>query len=88
MELSFFFLCQPSGLGPRRSQQTQRKEPRKIIATVSLNEDVKLNKAEKAWKPSSKRASEEEDPENIKTQVGVGGRRVVHLVPPEEGRET
>ncbi|NXF02030.1 IF4G1 factor, partial [Smithornis capensis] len=67
-ELSFFSLCQPSGLGPRRSQQNQRKEPRKIIATVTLNEDVKLNKAEKAWKPSSKRASEEEDPENIKTQ--------------------
>ncbi|NXG08733.1 IF4G1 factor, partial [Sakesphorus luctuosus] len=66
--LSFFSLYQPSGLGPRRSQQSQRKEPRKIIATVSLNEDVKLNKAEKAWKPSSKRASEEEDPENIKTQ--------------------
>ncbi|KYO37535.1 eukaryotic translation initiation factor 4 gamma 3 [Alligator mississippiensis] len=58
----------PAGLGPRRSQQSQRKEPRKIIATVSLNEDIKLNKAEKAWKPSSKRASEEEDPENIKTQ--------------------
>ncbi|NWS83289.1 IF4G1 factor, partial [Toxostoma redivivum] len=67
-ELSFFSICQPSGLGPRRSQQNPRKEPRKIIATVSLNEDVKLNKAEKAWKPSSKRASEEEDPENIKTQ--------------------
>ncbi|NXM64492.1 IF4G1 factor, partial [Illadopsis cleaveri] len=67
-ELSFFSMCQPSGLGPRRSQQSQRKEPRKIIATVALNEDVKLNKAEKAWKPSSKRASEEEDPENIKTQ--------------------
>ncbi|NXC01399.1 IF4G1 factor, partial [Orthonyx spaldingii] len=67
-ELSFLSMCQPSGLGPRRSQQSQRKEPRKIIATVSLNEDVKLNKAEKAWKPSSKRASEEEDPENIKTQ--------------------
>ncbi|NWH78142.1 IF4G1 factor, partial [Piaya cayana] len=67
-ELNFFSLHQPSGLGPRRSQQSQRKEPRKIIATVSLNEDVKLNKAEKAWKPSSKRASEEEDPENIKTQ--------------------
>ncbi|NXD27935.1 IF4G1 factor, partial [Spelaeornis formosus] len=67
-ELSFFSMYQPSGLGPRRSQQNQRKEPRKIIATVSLNEDVKLNKAEKAWKPSSKRASEEEDPENIKTQ--------------------
>ncbi|NXO78876.1 IF4G1 factor, partial [Sitta europaea] len=67
-ELIFFSMCQPSGVGPRRSQQNQRKEPRKIIATVSLNEDVKLNKAEKAWKPSSKRASEEEDPENIKTQ--------------------
>ncbi|NXP38141.1 IF4G1 factor, partial [Leiothrix lutea] len=67
-ELNFFSVCQPSGLGPRRSQQSQRKEPRKIIATVALNEDVKLNKAEKAWKPSSKRASEEEDPENIKTQ--------------------
>ncbi|NXT84073.1 IF4G1 factor, partial [Zapornia atra] len=66
--LNFFSPCQPSGLGPRRSQPSQRKEPRKIIATVSLNEDVKLNKAEKAWKPSSKRASEEEDPENIKTQ--------------------
>uniref|UniRef100_A0A670ZSI5 Eukaryotic translation initiation factor 4 gamma 1 n=1 Tax=Pseudonaja textilis TaxID=8673 RepID=A0A670ZSI5_PSETE len=58
----------PAGPGQRRSQQSLRKEPRKIIATVSLNEDVKLNKAEKAWKPSSKRASEVEDPENIKTQ--------------------
>ncbi|XP_039178488.1 eukaryotic translation initiation factor 4 gamma 1 isoform X2 [Crotalus tigris] len=58
----------PAGPGQRRSQQSLRKEPRKIITTVSLNEDVKLNKAEKAWKPSSKRASEVEDPENIKTQ--------------------
>ncbi|XP_060098588.1 eukaryotic translation initiation factor 4 gamma 1 isoform X6 [Heteronotia binoei] len=59
----------PVGPGQRRSQQNLRvKEPRKIIATVSLNEDVKLNKAEKAWKPSSKRATEAEDPENIKTQ--------------------
>uniref|UniRef100_A0A8D0HB38 Eukaryotic translation initiation factor 4 gamma 1 n=1 Tax=Sphenodon punctatus TaxID=8508 RepID=A0A8D0HB38_SPHPU len=58
----------PAGLGPRRSQQSQRKEPRKIIATVSLNEDIKLNKAEKAWKPTSKRAAEEEEPDNIKTQ--------------------
>nr|XP_034989869.1 eukaryotic translation initiation factor 4 gamma 1 isoform X2 [Zootoca vivipara]XP_034989870.1 eukaryotic translation initiation factor 4 gamma 1 isoform X2 [Zootoca vivipara]XP_034989871.1 eukaryotic translation initiation factor 4 gamma 1 isoform X2 [Zootoca vivipara] len=58
----------PPGPGPRRSQQSLRKEPRKIIAVASLNEDVKLNKAEKAWKPSSKRASEPEDPENLKTQ--------------------
>ncbi|KAM3930406.1 eukaryotic translation initiation factor 4 gamma 1 isoform 2-T3 [Leptodactylus fuscus] len=57
-----------ANLGPRRSQQGPRKEPRKIIAAVSLNENVQLNKAEKAWKPINKRASEEEDPENIKTQ--------------------
>ncbi|KAM4771361.1 eukaryotic translation initiation factor 4 gamma 1 isoform 2-T2 [Rhinophrynus dorsalis] len=58
----------PAGMGPRRSQQGPRKEPRKIIASVSLNENVQLNKAEKAWKPINKRASEEEDPDNIKTQ--------------------
>ncbi|KAM8953607.1 eukaryotic translation initiation factor 4 gamma 1 isoform 2-T2 [Pelodytes ibericus] len=57
----------PPGMGPRRSQQGPRKEPRKIIAAVSLNENVQLNKAEKAWKPVNKRASEEDDPENIKT---------------------
>ncbi|KAI1893865.1 hypothetical protein AGOR_G00128060 [Albula goreensis] len=65
----------PSGMGgPRRSQQGQRKEPRKIIASVSLNEDVKLNKAEKAWKPSAKKVAQggrekvEDDPEIAKTQ--------------------
>uniref|UniRef100_A0A8C7ZVD7 Eukaryotic translation initiation factor 4 gamma, 1a n=1 Tax=Oryzias sinensis TaxID=183150 RepID=A0A8C7ZVD7_9TELE len=59
--------------GPRRSQQGQRKEPRKIIS--SLGEDIQLNKAEKAWKPSVKkpnaRAAEEvddDDPENAKTR--------------------
>ncbi|XP_071998477.1 eukaryotic translation initiation factor 4 gamma 1 isoform X2 [Engystomops pustulosus] len=57
-----------ANLGPRRSQQGPRKEPRKIIAAVSLNENVQLNKAEKAWKPTNKRASEEDDPEGIKTQ--------------------
>ncbi|XP_069830647.1 eukaryotic translation initiation factor 4 gamma 1 isoform X2 [Dendropsophus ebraccatus] len=57
-----------ANLGPRRSQQGPRKEPRKIIAAVSLNENVQLNKAEKAWKPVNKRSSEEDDPENIKTQ--------------------
>ncbi|XP_029381425.1 eukaryotic translation initiation factor 4 gamma 1a [Echeneis naucrates] len=52
--------------GPRRSQQGQRKEPRKIISSMSLNDDVQLNKAEKAWKPSMKkptrsRGGEEEE---------------------------
>ncbi|XP_061151213.1 eukaryotic translation initiation factor 4 gamma 1a isoform X5 [Syngnathus typhle] len=51
--------------GPRRSQQGQRKEPRKIITSMSLNDDVQLNKAEKAWKPSTKKSSRgrgEEEP--------------------------
>nr|KAF6443607.1 eukaryotic translation initiation factor 4 gamma 3 [Molossus molossus] len=54
-------------IGPRRSQPGQRREPRKII-TVSVKEDVHLKKAENAWKPSQKRDSQAEDPENIKTQ--------------------
>ncbi|XP_022078022.2 eukaryotic translation initiation factor 4 gamma 1 isoform X4 [Acanthochromis polyacanthus] len=62
--------------GPRRSQQIQRKEPRKIITSMSLNDDVQLNKAEKAWKPSLKKStrsrggeeSEENDSEHAKTQ--------------------
>ncbi|XP_078522280.1 eukaryotic translation initiation factor 4 gamma 1 isoform X4 [Lissotriton helveticus] len=60
----------PPSMGARRSQQGQRKDLRKIIAAVSLGEDVKLNKAEKAWKPAvkSKKTTEEEDPESIKTQ--------------------
>uniref|UniRef100_A0A8C1WF57 Eukaryotic translation initiation factor 4 gamma 1 n=1 Tax=Cyprinus carpio TaxID=7962 RepID=A0A8C1WF57_CYPCA len=62
----------PSGLsGPRRSGQGQRgKEPRKIIASVSLTEDVQLNKAEKAWKPTVKRSgrADEDEPEFLKTQ--------------------
>ncbi|KAM5247845.1 eukaryotic translation initiation factor 4 gamma 3 isoform 4-T4 [Ctenodactylus gundi] len=54
-------------VGPRRSQPGQRREPRKII-TVSVKEDVHLKKAENAWKPSQKRDSQSEDPENVKTQ--------------------
>ncbi|XP_039986566.1 eukaryotic translation initiation factor 4 gamma 1-like [Xiphias gladius] len=70
----------PPGLGigvggPRRSQQIQRKEPRKIITSMSLSDDVQLNKAEKAWKPSMKKVvrsrggeeTEENDSEQGKT---------------------
>lgn len=72
--LSFPLPTQPPG--PRRSQQGQRKEPRKIIASVSLNDDVQLNKAEKAWKPGVKKATrrgpaaeeDDDDPEVAKTQ--------------------
>lgn len=59
----------------RRSQQIQRKEPRKIITSMSLSDDVQLNKAEKAWKPSMKKSArtraaeeiDENDPELLKT---------------------
>ncbi|XP_053176473.1 eukaryotic translation initiation factor 4 gamma 1-like isoform X2 [Scomber japonicus] len=63
--------------GPRRSQQMQRKEPRKIISSMSLGDDVQLNKAEKAWKPSAKKVTRKaaveettetsDDPEQMKT---------------------
>uniref|UniRef100_A0A8C2EAD8 B box-type domain-containing protein n=1 Tax=Cyprinus carpio TaxID=7962 RepID=A0A8C2EAD8_CYPCA len=66
---------QPSIMsGPRRSGQGQRrKEPWKIKASVSLNEDFfcpTLNKAEKAWKPSVKRSdrTDEDKSEFLKTQ--------------------
>lgn len=46
---------QPPGL--RRSQQGQRKEPRKVNSILSLSDDVTLNKAENAWKPSARKSS-------------------------------
>ncbi|XP_073512178.1 eukaryotic translation initiation factor 4 gamma 3 isoform X3 [Phyllobates terribilis] len=55
--------------GPRRSQPGQRREPRKIIMNISVTDDVHLKKAENAWKPSGKRDSQAEDPENIRTQA-------------------
>ncbi|XP_066567781.1 eukaryotic translation initiation factor 4 gamma 1-like [Amia ocellicauda] len=60
-------LEKPSGMGPRGSQQGQNKEPRKIITGVSFTSEVKLNKAEKAWKPSIRKATTA-DPETIKTE--------------------
>ncbi|XP_063001331.1 eukaryotic translation initiation factor 4 gamma 3 isoform X4 [Elgaria multicarinata webbii] len=54
-------------VGPRRSQPGQRREPRKII-TVCVKEDVHLKKSENAWRPSLKRETQAEEPENIKTQ--------------------
>lgn len=67
-------MSQLLNVGPRRSQPSQRREPRKII-TVCIKEDVHLKKSENAWKPSLKRETQVEDPENIKTQVGRAERR-------------
>lgn len=69
---------QPPGL--RRSQQGQRKEPRKVNSILSqrpLSDDVTLNKAENAWKPSVRKSSrgrpgeeevEDDDLQQIKTR--------------------
>ncbi|XP_057702464.1 eukaryotic translation initiation factor 4 gamma 3 isoform X15 [Corythoichthys intestinalis] len=47
---------------------TRRPPPRKIIMNVSVNDEVKLQKAENAWKPGAKRECVDEDPETLRTQ--------------------
>ncbi|XP_061543106.1 eukaryotic translation initiation factor 4 gamma 3 isoform X3 [Phycodurus eques] len=47
---------------------TRRPPPRKIIMSVSVNDEVKLQKAENAWKPGSKRECVVDDPETLSTQ--------------------
>lgn len=64
--------------GLRRSQQVQKKEPRKANSSSSLNDEVQLNKAENAWKPSLRKAArgrpgeegeaEDDDLQQIKTR--------------------
>lgn len=58
----------------RRSQQAQKKEAKKANSTSSLNDDVQLNKAENAWKPSLRKAArgggkEEEADDNDLQQI-------------------
>ncbi|KAF7222561.1 eukaryotic translation initiation factor 4 gamma 1a isoform X4 [Nothobranchius furzeri] len=61
----------------RRSQQNQRKEPKKIdINSMSHNSEVSLNKSVNPWKPSTKKSAhgrpgeeaEEDDADQAKTQ--------------------
>ncbi|XP_019712219.1 eukaryotic translation initiation factor 4 gamma 3 isoform X4 [Hippocampus comes] len=47
---------------------TRRPPPRKIIMNVSMSDEVKLQKAENAWKPGSKRECVVDDPETLRTQ--------------------
>ncbi|KAK3538854.1 hypothetical protein QTP86_017973, partial [Hemibagrus guttatus] len=63
----------PEGLpdipGVVLDKQVELNEPHKIIANVSLNNDVQLNKAEKSWKPAVKKSrGGEDDQEMVKTQ--------------------
>ncbi|XP_061878591.1 eukaryotic translation initiation factor 4 gamma 1a isoform X5 [Entelurus aequoreus] len=87
--------------GPRRSQQGQRKEPRKIITSMSFGDDVQLNKAEKAWKPSAKKSSrgreeetaaatttEEESPEQAETkEILKRLRSILNKLTPQKFQE-
>ncbi|KAK3514029.1 hypothetical protein QTP70_001803 [Hemibagrus guttatus] len=63
----------PKGLpdipGVVLDKQVELNKPHKIIANVSLNNDVQLNKAEKSWKPAVKKSrGGEDDQEMVKTQ--------------------
>ncbi|XP_058262372.1 eukaryotic translation initiation factor 4 gamma 3-like [Hemibagrus wyckioides] len=50
-------------------KQCDLKKPNKIITRVSLNDDVQLDKAEKAWKPAAKKSrGNKDDQEMVKTQ--------------------
>ncbi|XP_072442871.1 eukaryotic translation initiation factor 4 gamma 3-like isoform X8 [Chiloscyllium punctatum] len=55
-------------VGPRRSQHGQRREPRKIITNITVNDDIQLKKSENAWKPILKRDDISEDSDVQKTQ--------------------
>ncbi|XP_069775179.1 eukaryotic translation initiation factor 4 gamma 3 isoform X4 [Narcine bancroftii] len=55
-------------VGPRRSQHGQRREQRKIITNISVNDDIQLKKSENAWKPILKREEVSDDSDVQKTQ--------------------
>ncbi|XP_078095250.1 eukaryotic translation initiation factor 4 gamma 3-like isoform X11 [Mustelus asterias] len=55
-------------VGPRRSQHGQRREPRKIIPNITVNDDIQLKKSENAWKPTLKRDDVSDDSDVHKTQ--------------------
>ncbi|XP_072334641.1 eukaryotic translation initiation factor 4 gamma 3 isoform X22 [Scyliorhinus torazame] len=55
-------------VGPRRSQHGQRREPRKIIPNMTVNDDIQLKKSENAWKPTLKREDTADDSDIHKTQ--------------------
>lgn len=64
-----------SGNLPKRNSQQKRIPDRpsaqKVINLSSMQQEVKLHKAESAWKPSHKEAKEEKNAEELKTEVGA-----------------
>ncbi|XP_008432414.1 eukaryotic translation initiation factor 4 gamma 1-like [Poecilia reticulata] len=84
----------PQPSGSHRSQQSLRKEPKKIIIinSRSLTENVQLNKAANAWKPSTIKPedgnSEEADAEQGKTQdVFKRLRSILNKLTPQKFQE-
>ncbi|XP_072334625.1 eukaryotic translation initiation factor 4 gamma 3 isoform X9 [Scyliorhinus torazame] len=61
-------VSQVLNVGPRRSQHGQRREPRKIIPNMTVNDDIQLKKSENAWKPTLKREDTADDSDIHKTQ--------------------
>ncbi|XP_038145205.1 eukaryotic translation initiation factor 4 gamma 1a isoform X1 [Cyprinodon tularosa] len=84
----------PQSSGSHRSQQGMRKEPKKIIIinSRSLTDNVQLNKAANAWKPSTLKSedgkSEETDAEQKKTQeVFKRLRSILNKLTPQKFQE-
>ncbi|KAM4556940.1 eukaryotic translation initiation factor 4 gamma 1a isoform 4-T4 [Fundulus diaphanus] len=84
----------PQPSGSHRSQQSLRKEPKKIIIinSRSLTDNVQLNKAANAWKPSTIKqedsAPEESDDEQAKTrEVFKRLRSILNKLTPQKFQE-
>ncbi|XP_054889800.1 eukaryotic translation initiation factor 4 gamma 1a isoform X2 [Poeciliopsis prolifica] len=84
----------PQPSGSHRSQQSLRKEPKKIIIfnSRSLTDSVQLNKAANAWKPSTIKPEEsnskEADTEQAKTQeVFKRLRSILNKLTPQKFQE-
>ncbi|XP_043989679.1 eukaryotic translation initiation factor 4 gamma 1a isoform X2 [Gambusia affinis] len=84
----------PQPSGSHRSQQSLRKEPKKIIIfnSRSLTDSVQLNKAANAWKPSTIKPEdsnpEEADAEQAKTQdVFKRLRSILNKLTPQKFQE-
>ncbi|XP_035994072.1 eukaryotic translation initiation factor 4 gamma 1a isoform X3 [Fundulus heteroclitus] len=84
----------PQPSGSHRSQQSLRKEPKKIIIinSRSLTDNVQLNKAANAWKPSTIKQEdstpEESDDEQAKTrEVFKRLRSILNKLTPQKFQE-
>ena len=69
------FVLQSGNVPNRKSQQGHKRIPdrpsaQKVINLSSMQQEVKLHKAESAWKPSHK-TSEDKNVDELKTEVSM-----------------